>query len=345
MRRTVTLLMAMTLALGACSSGGTSSETTGEASAADQAAGRSMVLYSGRSEDLVAPIVESFEQESGIEVEVRYADSGEFATTLLQEGDQSPADAFWSQDPAFAGAVALADMFEPLPEDVLSLVDSRFSDGEGRWVGITARSRVLVYNPDLVEEPPATIWELTEPQWAGRLGVAPTNGSFVAFVSSMALTEGEDRTLEWLQGIAANAPQIFDGNSPIVAATDNGDVDMGLVNHYYLLRLQDEQGGSTAVNHFFQSGDPGALVMPSGIGVIADSANGDEALEFVRFLLGTEAQTYFLEEVFEYPLVEGIGTPAGQVPLDELPTLDLDPTDLATVVDTATNLIAEAGLT
>ncbi len=345
MRRTVTLLMAMTLAIAACSAGGTTTETTGEASSDDQADGRSMVLYSGRSEDLVAPIVERFVRESGIEVEVRYADSGEFATTLLQEGDESPADAFWSQDPAFAGAVALADMFEPLPEDVLSLVDPRFSDGEGRWVGITARSRVLVYNPDLVEEPPATIWELTDPQWAGRLGVAPTNGSFVAFVSAMVLTEGEDRTLEWLQGIAANEPQIFDGNSPIVAATDNGDVDMGLVNHYYLLRLQDEQGGSTAVNHFFESGDPGALVMPSGIGVIADSANGDEALEFVRFLLGTEAQTYFLEEVFEYPLVEGIGTPAGQVPLDELPTLDLDPTDLATVVDTATNLIAEAGLT
>ncbi len=345
MRRNLTLLMALTLTLAACSSGETTFGTAGETQADEQATARSLVLYSGRSEDLVAPIVESFEQESGIEVEVRYADSGEAATTLLQEGDQSPADAFWSQDPAFAGAVALGDMFEPLPDDVLSLVDPRYSDGEGRWVGITARSRVLVYNPDLVEEPPETIWELTETQWARRLGIAPTNGSFVAFVSAMVLTEGEDRTLEWLQGIAANEPQIFDGNSPIVAATDTGDVDMGLVNHYYLLRLQDEQGGSTAVNHFFQSGDPGALVMPSGIGVIAESANGDEALEFVRFLLGTEAQTYFLEEVFEYPLVEGIGTPAGQVPLDQLPTLDLDPTDLATVVDTATDLIAEAGLT
>lgn len=344
MKRTLASLTALAIISTACASDGSddAADTTSDAATTED---RTMVLYSGRSEDLVAPLVELFEDESGIDVEVRYAGSGEFATTLLQEGDQTPADAFWSQDPAFAGAVALEGLFEPLPDDILSLVDPRYSDGEGRWVGVTARSRVLVYNPELVEAPPADVWSLTEPEWNGRLGVAPTNGSFVAFVSAMVLTEGEERTLEWLEGIAANDPQIFDGNSPIVAAVDSGDVAAGLVNHYYLLRLQDEQGGSTAVNHFFESGDPGALVMPSGIGVIADSANHEEALEFVQFLLGDEAQTYFLEDVFEYPLVDGIGTPTGQVPLAELPTLDIDPSELATVVDDATDLIAEAGLT
>lgn len=341
----LTLLTFVALAFAACGGDQQGAQPDDPEATGTVDGARSMVLYSGRSEDLVAPLMARFEEATGIDVEVRYAGSGEMATTLVQEGSQTPADAFWSQDPAFAGAVAREGLFQTLPDDILGLVDRRFSDGEGRWVGITARSRVLVYNPGLVENPPADIWALTDPAWEGRLGVAPTNGSFVAFVSAMVLTEGSDRTREWLDGIAANDPVIFDGNSPIVEAVDAGDVDAGLVNHYYLLRLADEQGGATAVNHFFADGDPGALVMPSGIGVIEGADNGDEALELVRFLLDGEAQTYFLEEVFEYPLVEDIGTPSGQMALDDLPTLDIDPSDLATVVDQATDLIAEAGLT
>jgi iron(III) transport system substrate-binding protein len=330
------------LVIAACGGDGDTTATD----AAGQATGSGvLVLYSGRSEDLVEPLVTMFEEQSGIDVDVRYAGSGELATTLIQEGDATPADVFWSQDPAFAGAVALEGMFEPLPEEILSTVPERFSDREGRWVGVTARSRVLVYNTELVDDLPTDVWSLTDPIWSGRLGVAPTNGSFVAFVSGMILAEGEDRTLEWLGGIAANDPVIFDGNSPIVAAVDSGDVDLGLVNHYYLLRLIDEQGEGAAANHFFGSGDPGALVMPSGIGVLEGAANREAAVEFVTFLLGEEAQTFFLEQIFEYPLRDGIGTPGDQVPLSELPTLEVDPTELATVVDTATDLIAQAGLT
>lgn len=308
---------------------------------------RSLVVYSGRSEELVSPLISEFETSSGIDVEVRYAGSGELATTILQEGEQSPADVFYSQDPAFAGAVAQAGLFQTLPDEILSSVPARFSDRQGRWVGITGRTRVFVYNPELVspDELPATIWSLTDPSWQGRLGIAPTNGSFVAFVSAMVLTDGEQRTLEWLRGIAANDPVKFEGNSPIVAATDAGDVDAGLVNHYYLLRLRAEQGGSTAMNYFFQSGDPGALVMASGAGVLSSADHPDEALEFIRFLLTDESQTFFLEEVFEYPLADGVGAPDGQVPLADLPTPDIDLSELATVLDRATALIAEAGLT
>jgi iron(III) transport system substrate-binding protein len=161
----------------------------------------------------------------------------------------------------------------------------------------------------------------------------------------MILAEGEDRTLDWLQGIAGNDPVIFDGNSPIVEAVDAGDVAAGLVNHYYLLQLANEQGGATAVNHSFASGDPGALVMSSGVGLLATADNREAGLEFIRFLLSAESQTYFLDDIFEYPLIEGAGTPADQVPLEDLPTLDIDPSELATVVDQATTLIAEAGLT
>jgi iron(III) transport system substrate-binding protein len=334
-KRPIPLLLVLASVVAAC----------GGSTASDDLSEGSLVLYSGRSEELVAPLVERFETETGISVEVRYAGSGELATTLLQEGDASPADLFWSQDPAFVGAVALEDMFEPLPDDVLGRVPARFSDSQGRWVGVTARARVFVYNPGQVAAPPADIWALTEPEWAGKVGVAPTNGSFVAFVSAMVLTEGEDRTLEWLSGIAANDPVIFDGNAPIVAATDAGDIAGGLVNHYYLLRLADEQGGATAINHFFPSGDPGSLVMVSGAGLLKTAENRDEALRFLQFLVSDETQAFFLSEILEYPLVDGAGTPAGQTPLADLPTLDLDLSQLATTVDRATELIAEAGLT
>jgi iron(III) transport system substrate-binding protein len=304
-----------------------------------------LVLYSGRNENFVQPVIDAFTAETGIEVEVRYAGTGELATTLMAEGDATPADVFWAQDPAFIGGIAKEGMLTELPEDILSLVPERFADSEGRWVGITGRSRVFVYSTDLVaeEDLPASIWEVTEPEWAGRLGVAPTNGSFVAFVTGMILAEGEDRTREWLEGVAANDPVIFDGNGPIVDAVVAGDLDAGLVNHYYLLQRIADQGEVPAKNHFFPSGDPGGLVMATGAGVLSVSEMPDEATELVRYLLSEESQAHFLT-LFEYPLIEGAGTPEGQLPLDALPTLDISLTDTADTLDPALALISESGL-
>ncbi len=313
--------------------------TTGEASTGP------LTLYSGRNENFVQPVVDAFTEETGIEVEVRYAGTGELATTIMTEGDASPADVFWAQDPAFIGGLAKAGYLAELPEDILSLVPERFADADGRWVGITARARVFVYNTELVasDELPADIWELTDPKWHGRLGVAPTNGSFVAFVTGMILSEGEERTREWLEGLAANEPQIFDGNGPIVDAVVAGDLDAGLVNHYYLLQRIAELGEVPAANHFFSDGDPGGLVMATGAGILASSDQPEESAELIRCLLTEESQRHFLG-LFEYPLVEGIGTPEGQLPLDELPTLDISLTDTADTLDPALTLIAESGL-
>lgn len=307
--------------------------------------GEALTLYSGRNESFVQPVIDSFTGQTGIEVDVRYAGTGELATTIATEGDSSPADVFWAQDPAFIGGLAKEGFLTALPEDLLGMVPERFTDANGQWVGITGRARVFVHNNELVgeDELPADIWELTEPEWRGRLGVAPTNGSFVAFVTGMILAEGEDRTREWLEGIAANEPVIFDGNGPIVDAVVAGDLDAGLVNHYYLLQRIAELGDVPATNHFFSDGDPGGLVMAAGAGVLQSSDQQEEGVELIRHLLSEEAQTHFLG-LFEYPLVEGIGTPEGQLPLDELPTLDISLTDTADTLDPALSLIAESGL-
>jgi iron(III) transport system substrate-binding protein len=347
LRRT-TALLAVIAILAACGANGTTTTTEAPADTTDSgttASGEALTLYSGRNENFVQPVVDAFTAETGIEVEVRYAGTGELATTIMTEGDASPADVFWAQDPAFIGGLAKEGYLTELPEDVLSLVPERFADADGRWVGITARARVFVYNTELVpeEELPADIWEVTDPKWKGRLGVAPTNGSFVAFVTGMILAEGEERTREWLEGIAANEPQIFDGNGPIVDAVVAGDLDAGLVNHYYLLQRIAELGEVPAANHFFSDGDPGGLVMATGAGILASSDKPEEAAELIRYLLSEESQNHFLG-LFEYPLVEGIGTPEGQLPLDELPTLDISLTDTADTLDPALALIAEAGL-
>lgn len=337
--RRLTVLTAV-LALAAACSGDEQSPTSSAAPVPE-----TLVLYSGRNESFVQPVIDSFTEETGIEVEVRYGGTGDLATTIATEGESSPADVFWAQDPAFIGGLAQEGALTALPEDILSLVPERFSDSEGHWVGITGRARVLVHNTDLVPpgELPADIWELTEPQWNGRLGVAPTNGSFVAFVTGMILAEGEERTAEWLEGIAANDPVIFDGNGPIVDAVVAGDLDAGLVNHYYLLQRIAELGEVPAANHFFEDGDPGGLVMAAGAGILASSDQPEAGADLIHHLLSEESQSHFLG-LFEYPLVEGIGTPEGQLPLEELPTLDIALTDTADTLEPALNLIAESGL-
>lgn len=358
MRKMTWLAVVLAMLVAACGGSGegettttgadtTTTTATGETTTtATAGSDEPLVLYSGRNENFVQPVIDSFTAATGIEVDVRYAGTGELATTLVAEGEASPADVFWAQDPAFIGGIAKQGLLTELPDDILSLVEPRYADADGRWVGITGRSRVFVYNTDLVADTdlPDSVWDLTEPEWAGRFGIAPSNGSFVAFVTGMILAEGEDRTLEWLQGIAANDPDLYDGNGPIVDAVVAGDLDGGLVNHYYLLQRIAQLGEVPARNHFFPSGDPGGLVMATGAGVLAGSDRPEAAEALIRFLLSDESQAHFLT-LFEYPLVDGIGTPDGQLALSELPTLDISLTDTADTLDPALALIAEAGLT
>jgi len=346
--RPIHILAALPLIISARSSGTvtTSLEATGPPTAVPTSSdlGGTVVLYSGRTEELVSPLIQQFEEATSIDVDVRYGSSPEMAATLLTEGPESPADLFYAQDPASLGSVA--ELMAPLPDSILSLVPADFQDPAARWVGVTARSRVLAFNPELVsvQELPASYKDLVDPEWSGRIGVAPTNGSFVAFVSAMILLEGEEATLAWLQGLAANDPVVFDGNAPIAAAVDAGDIEVGLINHYYLLQLGAEQGSTTAQNHFFSAPDAGSLVMPSGVSRLTTGQNRAGAEALISFLLEDDVQAYFAETNFEYPVTAGAPSPAGSPPLESLTTPNVSTTDMAAMLDRATDLIAEAGL-
>jgi len=317
-------------------------ETTSTAAAGAQ----SLTVYSGRNEQLVAPIIEQFEQQSGIQVDVRYGNTAELATTILEEGDNSPADVFFAQDAGSLGLVAADNRFVQMPDDVLNQVDERFRSAEGEWIGVSGRARVVAYNTQTVTQTdlPDTIFGFTDPQWRGRIGWAPTNASFQSFVTALRVLEGEDRARAWLEGIQANDPNAYDNNTAVLQAVSSGEVDVGFVNHYYLFATRAEQGADLPVKNFYlTNGDPGALVNVAGVGILSTSQNQDVAQQFVEFLLSEQAQQYFADETYEYPLISGVATNEALPPLDTIQTPDLDLSQLEDL-DGTTQLLQDVGV-
>ena len=337
------LATAVVLATAACGSGD-EAPTPGTAGSQD-----GLVVYSGRNETLIAPLLEQFTEATGIAVTPRYGTSAELAAQLLEEGDRTPADVFLSQDAGALGALQEAKRLEPLPEATLAKVPAKYRSAQGAWVGVSGRSRVLVYNPDLVQaaDLPASVFDLTKPAYKGKVGFAPTNASFQAFVTGMRVSAGEERTKAFLEGFRANDPQSFEGNVQILDAVDSGTIAYGLINHYYLYEKAAEAGGLdkvTARNYLFPGADPGSLVNVGGVGVLTGKQSGN-AQAFVDYLLSTEGQTYFAEQTKEYPLVAGVPVALeGLPPLAELGGPDVDLSQLASLQQTLA-LLDEVGLT
>jgi len=307
--------------------------------------GGPLTIYSGREEELVAPLFDMFSEETGIEVEVRYGDSAELAATIAEEGGNSPADLFWAQDPGSLGSIE--SQLSELPQEILDQIEERFRDSEGRWVGTSGRSRVIVYNTEALSENdvPDSVFDLTDPKWEGRIGIAPTNASFQAFVTAMRLSAGDERTRQWLLDLKKNDPKEYEKNTPIVEAAADGEIDLGLVNHYYLYLVKEEQPDAPIANHFLAAGDPGALVSAAGAGVLESSDQSDDAERFVEFLLSEVGQRFYVEaaEEAEYPLVEGIEPKKGLPPLATLQGPDVDLTSFGAEHEATIELLRETG--
>ena len=290
----------------------------------------SLTVYSGRSETLVGPLIDRFKEDTGIDVSVKYAGTPQLAATLLEEGDNTPADVFFAQDPGGLGAVA--GMLSPLEEDVLTKVPQWAVSSDGVWVGISGRARTVVYNTDTLtpDDLPDDLEGFTDPKWKGRLGWAPTNASFQTMVTAMRSIWGDQRTVQWLENIQANDPKVYPKNTPIVSAAASGEIDVGLVNHYYLHRFLAEQGDSfSARNYHTPAGGPGAIVMVSGVGILEESDNKDNAQQFIEYLLSDISQKYFVEETYEYPLASGIPVAKGVSTLSEINNPDLSSSALS----------------
>ncbi len=307
-------------ATGATSAAGTVDGTTAPA-------GGELVVYSGRNKELVGPLIERFQQETGTKVSVRYGETSELAATILEEGANSPADVFFAQDAGALGALAKEDALAPLPPSVLEQVPARFRSPEGLWTGLSGRARVVVYNNQQLaaDDMPASIRDFTDARWKGKIGWAPTNASFQAFVTAMRRIDGDERTREWLRGIKANEPKVYKNNTAVVEAVAAGEVQVGFVNHYYLMRLKSQKGESyPATNHFFSNGDVGSLVNVAGVAILKTSDTQPAAEQFVNYLLNAQSQQFFASETFEYPVANGVAANPGMPALDQIQTPELD---------------------
>jgi iron(III) transport system substrate-binding protein len=293
-----------------------------------------ITIYSGRSESLVGPILERFEEKTGHDVQVRYGGTAELAGLLLEEGSRTPADVFFAQDAGALGALAKADRLNTIPTSILTRVDEKYRSPVGVWVGVTGRARTIVYDTNKLsaDDMPDSILDFTDPKWKGRIAWAPSNGSFQAHVTAMRVQLGDARTRAWLEGILANEPREYPKNSAIVRAVGAAEAEVGFVNHYYLSRFKAEDPDFPAANHYTESGDPGSLVNVAGVALLRKSPHNESkhraAIELFEFLLSEDGQSYFAKETKEYPLIESIESSKGLVPIEEIDPPDIDLSDL-----------------
>jgi iron(III) transport system substrate-binding protein len=308
-----------------------------------QPAPRDLVIYSGRSKSLVDPVIEKFKAETGINVEVKYGGSTQLAVALIEEGSLTPADLFWAQDAGALGALNKVGLLQTLPSEVVDLVPDAFRNSSRTWVATTGRARVLVYSPSRVseEEMPLSVSDFTNEIYRNRIAWAPTNASFQSFVSALILELGVDAAREWLIAVRNNGAKNYSNNNAILHGIAAGEADLGVTNHYYLLRTKAENPAFPVEQTVFAPGDLGNMVNVAGIGKVASSTN-PAAEMFIEFLLRDEIQLWFTQNVYEYPVVtlnvENLETSAI---MKTAPKLDLEALDN---LDETLELLREVGL-
>ena len=329
--------------------GGEGSGTEGDQQQAGGEEGDSvpptLTVYSGRSEELIGPVITAFEQQLGVEVRVNFAGSQELAATILEEGARSPADVFISQDASTLGLLEEQGVFATIPSEITARAIPAFRSPTNGWVGTSGRARVLAYSTANVtaDQLPTDVQALTQPEWRGRVGWAPENASFQSFIAAMIETQGEEATEAWVTAMAANEPQAYPSNTPMVQALGRGEIHVGLTNHYYLYRIRAEEGPDFPVeNHYFGNGAAESLVNISGVGILASSSQQDFAQDFVEFLLSDEGQALFVDGNNEFSVVAGTASPIG---LPDPATLNAPSINLAELSDlqTTVELLRRAG--
>lgn len=339
----ITPLIAAGLLLPALAACGSADDKGGSADGGDSG----LVIYSGRNEKLVKPILDKLEKAVGSQVEVRYGDSAELAAQILEEGDRTKAGLFFSQDAGALGALSKEGMLAKLPQSSLDEVDPAYRGNTGDWVGLSGRVRVIAYNPDRVAEAdvPDSVHDVVKPEWKGKVGFAPTNASFQAFVTGMRVLEGDDATREWLKDLKANG-KTYAHNLATLDGVEAGEVELGLVNHYYWYERVAEKGEDkvNAELHFLPGKDPGALINVAGVGILKDSGQTETAQKAVDYLLSKEAQTYFADTTKEYPLAAGVtSTVEGLPPFDSLDSPEIDLGKLESLQETLA-MLQDVGL-
>ena len=313
------LLLAGSLLLVACGS----SSSTGS---------RELTLYNGQHEQTTGLLVAAFEKQSGIKVKVRSDDEATLGNQILQEGQSSPADVFYTENTPVLEALAQKGLLAPVAASTLAAVPARYDSAKGDWLGVSARASALVYNTSQVASSalPDSILELAQPQWKGKLGFAPSETDFQPLVTAVIKLDGIATAEKWLKGLQANG-KIYPDNETVVAQVNNGESALGPINHYYWYRLRDEVGksGLHSALHYYAAGDPGDLVDVSGAAVLKSSSHQATAQAFLAFLVSKRGQEVLAHShSYEYPLRAGVAPAAGLRAFSTLHPVALTPAEL-----------------
>ena len=312
--------------------------------AADNSEG--IVVYNAQHENLVKSWVDGFTKETGIKVTLRNGDDSELGNQLVQEGSASPADVFLTENSPSMVLVDNANLFAPLDSDTLKQVPAEYRPAHGRWIGIAARSTVFVYNPAKLSEQqlPKSLMDLAKPEWKGRWAASPSGADFQAIVSAMLALKGEKATLEWLKAMKANFVA-YKGNSTVMKAVNAGQIDGGVIYHYYRFVDQSKTGENSKNTklYYFKHQDPGAFVSLSGGGVLASSKHKAQAQAFIKYITGKEGQESLrTNNAFEYAVGVNAASNPKLVPLNDLDAPKVEPSTLNS--KKVIELMTQAGL-
>lgn len=312
--------------------------------AADNSEG--IVVYNAQHENLVKSWVDGFTKETGIKVTLRNGDDSELGNQLVQEGSASPADVFLTENSPSMVLVDNANLFAPLDADTLKQVPAEYRPAHGRWIGIAARSTVFVYNPEKLNEQqlPKSLMDLAKPEWKGRWAASPSGADFQAIVSAMLALKGEQATLEWLKAMKANFVA-YKGNSTVMKAVNAGQIDGGVIYHYYRFVDQSKTGENSKNTklYYFKHQDPGAFVSLSGGGVLASSKHKAQAQAFIKYITGKEGQESLrTNNAFEYAVGVNAASNPKLVPLKDLDAPKVEPSSLNS--KKVIELMTQAGL-
>lgn len=305
-----------------------------------------IVIYNAQHENLVQSWVDGFTKDTGIKVTLRNGGDTELGNQLVQEGSVSPADVFLTENSPAMTLVDNANLFAPLDADTLKQVPAAYRPAHGRWIGIAARSTVFVYNPSKISpaQVPTSLMDLAKPEWKGRWAASPSGADFQAIVSAMLALKGEPATLDWLKAMKTNFVA-YKGNSTVLKAVNAGQIDSGVIYHYYYFVDQAKTGENSKNTqlHYFKHQDPGAFVSISGGGVLASSKHKAQAQAFIKWITGKTGQDILrTNNAFEYAVGVNAASNEKLVPLNKLEAPKVEPSTLNS--KKVTELMTQAGI-
>lgn len=305
-----------------------------------------LLIYNAQHESLTKEWIDAFTEETGIKVTYRQGGDTELGNQLIAEGASSPADLFLTENSPAMAAVEEAGLFTDVDQATIDQVPAQYRPSTNKWTGVAARTTVFAYNKTKLTEAqlPRSIMDLEKPEWKGRWGAPPVKPDFQAIVAAMLQLTGEQATAQWLAGMKTNA-EIFSDNIATLRAVNDGQVEGGVIYHYYWFRDQAETkeiSNNTSL-HYFKNEDPGAFVSISGGGILNSSKKKEDAQKFLTFITSKAGQEVLENGTsFEYPVASGVPANKALVPLDQLQAPAVNPSDLNS--QQVTDLMTKAGL-